>query len=175
MGFCPEDRKAEGIIEDLSVRENIILALQARNGIFGSLSRKKQEEIADRYVRLLDIKVDDTSRPIRTLSGGNQQKAILARWLATGPKFLILDEPTRGIDVGAKGEIKSLIRKLSSGGMSILFISSELDEIIASSSRVAILRDKKKIGELEGDDIDEKKILYAIAHGDTGKGAKAHG
>ncbi len=131
------------------MRENIILALQARNGVFRSLSRKKQEEIADRYVRLLDIKVDDTSRPIRTLSGGNQQKAILARWLATGPKFLILDEPTRGIDVGAKGEIKSLIRKLSSGGMSILFISSELDEIIASSSRVAILRDKKRSANLK--------------------------
>ena len=127
MGLLPDDRKAEGIIGDLSVRENIILALQAKRGTFNQLSRAKQEEIADRYIDLLQIKTASRETPIKQLSGGNQQKAILARWLATDPNFLILDEPTRGIDIGTKTEIQKLIIQLAGEGKSIMFISSEID------------------------------------------------
>ncbi|WP_037176311.1 ATP-binding cassette domain-containing protein, partial [Rhizobium sp. Pop5] len=136
FGFCPEDRKTDGIIGDLSIRENIALALQARRGWTRPLSRAEQNALADRYIRALDIRTTDREKPIRLLSGGNQQKAILARWLATNPKFLILDEPTRGIDVGAHAEIIRLIEKLCADGMSLIVISSELEELVAYSSRV---------------------------------------
>jgi simple sugar transport system ATP-binding protein len=170
IGFCPEDRKTEGLIGDLSIRENIALALQAKRGILRFLGKKKQEELADKYIRALDIKTPDSDRPARTLSGGNQQKVLLARWLATEPTTLILDEPTRGIDVAAKGEILRRIRSLRDGGMSIVFISSELEEVAAASDRVAVLRDKKKVAEVAGGEVEESKIMKLIAHGEAVNG-----
>ena len=131
FGFCPEDRKVDGIIGDLSIRENIALALQARRGWARPLARAEQNALADKYVKALDIRTTDREKPIRLLSGGNQQKVILARWLATNPEFLILDEPTRGIDVGAHAEIIRLIEQLCADGLSLLVISSELDELVA--------------------------------------------
>lgn len=163
MGFCPEDRKAEGIVGDLTIRENIILALQGNKGIFKYIPMKKQQEIAQKYIDLLKIKTPSMEQRISNLSGGNQQKVILARWLATEPDFLILDEPTRGIDIGAKGEITELILKLAKQGMTILFISSELPEVVKCCDRVIVLRDRNVIGELVGDEIEEANIMKTIA------------
>ena len=163
FGFCPEDRKTEGIIPHLSVRENIILALQASRGWIRSFSRKRQSEIAENYIRTLRIVTPDAGRPIRFLSGGNQQKAVLARWLAAHPRLLILDEPTRGIDVGAKLEIEKLMRHLATEGLAILFISSELEEVVRNSHRVIVLRDRAKVAELKGAEITESAIMHAIA------------
>ena len=164
MGLLPDDRKAEGIIADLSVRENIILAMQAKRGMFKQLSRAKQEEIADKYIDLLQIKTATRETPIRQLSGGNQQKAILARWLATDPDFLILDEPTRGIDVGTKTEIQKLIIQLAGEGKSIMFISSEIEEMLRTCNRLAVLRDGAKVGELDGE-LTQERVMAAIAGG----------
>ena len=164
MGLLPDDRKAEGIIGDLSVRENIILALQAKRGMFNQLPRAKQEEIADRYIDLLQIKTASRETPIKQLSGGNQQKAILARWLATDPDFLILDEPTRGIDIGTKTEIQKLIIKLAGEGKSVLFISSEIEEMLRTCNRMAVLRDGAKVGELDGE-LPQERVMAAIAGG----------
>jgi len=164
MGMLPDDRKAEGIIADLSVRENIILALQARTGTFKKLSRQKQNEIADKYIELLSIKTPSPETLIKQLSGGNQQKVILARWLATNPDFLILDEPTRGIDIGTKTEIQKLILKLAEEGKSIMFISSEIMEMVRTCNRMVIMRDGEKVGEVGGD-ITEQKVMHAIAGG----------
>ena len=163
IAFCPEDRKTEGIIPDLTVRENIILPLQAQKSFLRGITRKEQEKITDRFIDLLKIKVSDREQKAGTLSGGNQQKLILARWMAMNPRLLILDEPTRGIDVGAKAEIEKLIFRLKEEGRSVLFISSELEEIVHSCSRVAILKDRKKIGELSGDDISEENIMKTLA------------
>lgn len=165
MGFCPEDRKTEGLVGDLSVRENIILALQAKRGVLRILPRKRQEELADKYIAELGIKTPDAERPARTLSGGNQQKVLLARWLATEPNALILDEPTRGIDVAAKAEILKRIWELRNKGMAIVFISSELEEVAAVSDRVAVYRDKRKVAEASGGDLEESNIMRLIAHG----------
>jgi galactofuranose transport system ATP-binding protein len=165
FGFCPEDRKVEGIIGDLTVRENIVIALQARMGAFKYLSKSKQVELSDKYIKALGIKVTDCEQIISKLSGGNQQKVILARWLATDPQILILDEPTRGIDIGAKGEIMDLILDLCKQGMSILFISSELEEVVKVSDRIAVMCDRAKVKELSGDDISEERILHAITGG----------
>lgn len=167
MGMLPDDRKAEGIIGDLSVRENIILALQAKKGMFRQLSRAKQEELADEYIKLLQIKTASKETLIKQLSGGNQQKVILARWLATNPDFLILDEPTRGIDVGTKSEIQKLVVKLAGEGKSILFISSEISEMLRTCSRMAIMRDGEKVGELDHD-LTQENVMKAIAGGDAG-------
>ena len=164
MGLLPDDRKAEGIIADLSVRENIILAMQAKRGMFKQLSRAKQEEIADKYIDLLQIKTATRETPIRQLSSGNQQKAILARWLATDPDFLILDEPTRGIDVGTKTEIQKLIIQLAGEGKSIMFISSEIEEMLRTCNRLAVLRDGAKVGELDGE-LTQERVMAAIAGG----------
>ena len=164
MGLLPDDRKAEGIIGDLSVRENIILAMQAKRGMFRLIPRAKQEEIADHYIQLLQIKTASRETPIKQLSGGNQQKAILGRWLATEPDFLILDEPTRGIDVGTKTEIQKLIIKLAQEGKSILFISSEIEEMIRTCNRMAVLRDGAKVGELDGE-LTQERVMKAIAGG----------
>ena len=164
MGLLPDDRKAEGIIGDLSVRENIILAMQAKRGMFRQLSRAKQEEIADKYIQLLQIKTATRETPIKQLSGGNQQKAILGRWLATDPDFLILDEPTRGIDIGTKTEIQKLIIQLSQEGKSIMFISSEIDEMLRTCNRMAVLRDGAKVGELDGE-LTQERVMAAIAGG----------
>lgn len=167
MAFLPEDRKDEGIIPDLSVRENIILALQARKGAFKQLSRKEQEEFCDRYIDLLKIKTSDRETPVKQLSGGNQQKVVLARWLLTNPDFLILDEPTRGIDVGTKSEIQKLIINLSEQGKTVMFISSEIEEMLRTCNRMIVMRDCVKIGELSGDDITQDNIMKAIAGGGT--------
>jgi galactofuranose transport system ATP-binding protein len=166
IGLCPEDRKSEGIIEDLSLRENIILALQVKQGWFRNIPRARQEEIAERYIKLLDIRTPTAAQAIKNLSGGNQQKAIVARWLATQPSLLILDEPTRGIDVGAKAEIQKLILSLSEKGMAVLFISSELDEVLRCADRIAVLRDKAMVGKLSADQVDEQVIMRTIAHTD---------
>ncbi|NTF45993.1 galactofuranose ABC transporter, ATP-binding protein YtfR [Rhizobium rhizogenes] len=163
FGFCPEDRKTDGIIGDLSIRENIVMALQARRGWARPVPRSEQNAIADRYIKALDIRTTDREKPIRLLSGGNQQKAILARWLATNPSFLILDEPTRGIDVGAHAEIIRLIEDLCRQGMSLVVISSELEELVAYSSRVIVLRDREHIAELTGEEITAGNIVDAIA------------
>jgi simple sugar transport system ATP-binding protein len=165
LAFCPEDRKAAGIIPDLSVRENMVLALQARRGWSRKLSRGKQDEIANRYIAALRIATPDADKPVKLLSGGNQQKVMLARWLLTEPRLLILDEPTRGIDVGAKFEIARLMDSLCGQGMSILFISSELEEVARSSRRVVVLRDRHKVGELTGQRITEQNIMSMIACG----------
>jgi simple sugar transport system ATP-binding protein len=163
FGFCPEDRKIEAIIPNLSVRENIVLALQANQGWMRYVSRAKQNELAEQFIKALNIKTPHAEQPIRLLSGGNQQKVILARWLASQPRLLILDEPTRGIDVGAKLEIEKLMAKLAGEGMAILFISSDLEEMVRNSHRVIVLRDRKKICELSGDEISERNIMHAIA------------
>ena len=163
FGFCPEDRKSDGIVGDLSIRENIALALQARRGWSRPLSRAAQNELADRYIKALDIRTSDREKPVRLLSGGNQQKVILARWLATNPKFLILDEPTRGIDVGAHAEIIRLIERLCDDGMSLVVISSELEELVAYSSRIIVVRDRKHVAELDGERISAAAIVEAIA------------
>jgi monosaccharide-transporting ATPase len=163
MGYCPEDRKEAGIIPELSVRENIILALQAKRGVFRYLNKRKRNESAEKYVKLLNIKTPDVDRSIKSLSGGNQQKCIIARWLAANPELLILDEPTRWIDIGAKIEIQKQILDLKNKGLSILFISSELEEVIRVSNRVVVLRDRQKVGELSGKDINEQSIMHTIA------------
>ncbi|MFZ1430953.1 MAG: sugar ABC transporter ATP-binding protein [Geminicoccaceae bacterium] len=163
FGYCPEERKTEGIVAELTVRENIVLALQARRGFMQPLSRREQDEIAQRYIELLDIRPPDPERPIGLLSGGNQQKALLARWLATRPCVLILDEPTRGIDVGAHAEIIRLIRQLCAEGMALLVISSELEEIVTYADRVIVLRDRVHVATLEAERIDESSILATIA------------
>ena len=167
FGMLPEDRQSQGLVPDLSLRENITLALQARRGWLKPLSRKRQAEIADRFIAALNIDTTDAEKPIRYLSGGNQQKAILARWLATEPALLILDEPTRGIDVGAKAEVEKLIASLRDRGMSIIFISSELEEVVRDSQRVIVLRDRAKVAELTAEDITEKRIMLAIAGSET--------
>jgi galactofuranose transport system ATP-binding protein len=159
----PEDRKAQGIFPELSVRENIVLGLQARRGWWRPLGRRRQEQLADRYIQALGIRASSAEQPIGTLSGGNQQKAILARWLAAEPRLLILDEPTRGIDVGAKAEIQRLALAFREEGRSILFISSELEEVVRCSQRVAVLRDRRKVCELAGPDVSEGRILQRIA------------
>ncbi len=163
FALCPEDRKTDGIVGDLSVRDNIILALQARQGWSRPIPRAKVNEIAEHYVKALDIRLASLDMPIRLLSGGNQQKALLARWLATAPDFLILDEPTRGIDVGAHAEIIALIESLREQGMALLVASSELEELVAYSTRVIVLRDRRQVSELTGDRITAQNIIHAIA------------
>ncbi len=165
MGFCSENRKNEGIFAELTVRENIILALQGRKGIFQYIPPKKQLEIADELIKSLGIMTPSANNEAGQLSGGNQQKLMLARWLATNPIILILDEPTRGIDVGAKLEIMELILELSKKGMGVIFISSEFEEVVRCSTRIAVLRDKAKIAELSGDDMTESNIMHTIAGG----------
>jgi simple sugar transport system ATP-binding protein len=162
IALCPEDRKKAGILGDLTVRENIILAMQARLGWFKYLNKKQQYEISQKYIEMLDISTPSADQLIKNLSGGNQQKVILARWLATHPKLLILDEPTRGIDVGTKAEIQKLVISLASEGMSCIFISSELEEVMRTSNRIVVMRDQEKVTELPGD-TSEQEIMQAIA------------
>ena len=163
FGFCPEERKTDGIIGDFSVSENIALALQARQGWSRPISPRDRRNLADEYIRSLDIRPPDPDRPIKFLSGGNQQKAILARWLATHPRLLILDEPTRGIDIGAHAEILKMIEKLCAEGMSLVVISSELEELTAVAHRVIVLADRRHVAELTGEDITADNIMKAIA------------
>ena len=161
MAYLPEDRKNEGIIADLSVRENLIMALQAKRGMFRLLSRKQQEEYTDKYIEMLQIKTASRETPIKSLSGGNQQKVIIGRWLLTNPDFLILDEPTRGIDVGTKTEIL----KLAEEGMAVVFISSEIEEMLRTCDRMVVMRDGGKVGELDGGEMNQSTIMSTIAGG----------
>ncbi|MBE7211539.1 MAG: sugar ABC transporter ATP-binding protein, partial [Gluconacetobacter diazotrophicus] len=163
LGYCPEERKTEGIVAELTVRENIVLALQARRGMWRPIPRREQDAIARRFIAALDIRPPDPERPIGLLSGGNQQKALLARWLATEPRILILDEPTRGIDVGAHAEIIRLIRQLCADGLALLVVSSELDEIVTYADRVVVLRDRRQVASLDGEAVTVSSILAAIA------------
>jgi simple sugar transport system ATP-binding protein len=162
IAFCPEDRKAEGVIDDLTVRENIILAIQSNQGWLKRLSSQQQYELADKYIEMLNISTPSPDQPVRNLSGGNQQKVILARWLATNPKVLILDEPTRGIDVGAKAEIQKIVLELADEGMACLFISSELEEVMRTSHRIVVLREKHMVAEFAGE-VDEQTVMQAMA------------
>ena len=168
VAFCSEDRKGEGIIDDLTIRENIVLALQASQGWFRTISRKRQSEIAEQYIQALNINPPNPDQLIKNLSGGNQQKVLLARWLLTDPKLLILDEPTRGIDIGAKAEIQKLVMSLSQKGMSVLFISSELEEVLRVSDRIAVMRDRSKVKEMAGEEMSEGRVMQAIAGGGEG-------
>ncbi|MCI9643119.1 MAG: sugar ABC transporter ATP-binding protein [Oscillibacter sp.] len=166
IGYLPEDRKGDGIVGDLSVRENIILAYQVMKGFFRPISRAQAEAFADNYIQLLEIKTASADTPIKSLSGGNQQKCILARWLLTDPKYLILDEPTRGIDIGTKIEIQKLVLRLAEKGTSVTFISSEIDEMLRTCSRLIVMRDRKAVGELSGEDLTQTKIMATIAGGE---------
>lgn len=165
LAFLTEDRKAEGIIPDLSVRENITLAALPALTTLGIVSRSKQQAIVERFMKRLGIKAASADQKIRELSGGNQQKVLLARWLCRNPRFLILDEPTRGIDLGAKGEIQALVNELAESGLGVLMISSELEELVEGSSRVVVMRDGHCVGELRGADISQQKIIHAMAEG----------
>ena len=166
IAYLPEDRKNDGIIGDLSVRDNIIFASQVLRGFFKPYSKAEANKFAEEYIKLLDIKTASADTPIKALSGGNQQKVILARWLMTHPEYLILDEPTRGIDIGTKIDIQKLVLKLASEGMSVTFISSETDEMLRTCSRMVVMRDRKVVGELSGDDLTQNKIMSTIAGGE---------
>ncbi len=166
MGYLPDDRKADGLISELSVRENIILALQARGGFFKMMPRDRQEKLANEFIDLLQIKTASMETTVSQLSGGNQQKVILARWLCTKPDFLILDEPTRGIDVGTKIEFQKLILKFAMEGMSIIFISSEIEEMLRTCSRMCVMRDGEKVSEISGL-MTQESVMNAIAGGES--------
>lgn len=166
IGYLPEDRKQDGIVDDLSVRDNIILALQVMRGFFKPFSRPEAEAFANEYVKSLGIKTPTPDTPIKSLSGGNQQKVILARWLLTHPQYLILDEPTRGIDIGTKVEIQKLVLRLAQEGVSITFISSEIDEMLRTCSRLIVMRDRNIVGELRGNDITQDNVMHTIAKGE---------
>jgi len=163
IGYLPEDRKGDGIIDDLSVRENIILALQVLKGFLRPFSKSEAEAFATKYIKLLGIKTASMDTPIKSLSGGNQQKVILARWLLTNPQYLILDEPTRGIDVGTKVDIQKLVLKLAEQGVSVTFISSEIEEMLTTCTRIIVMRDRKIVGELKGEEMTQAKIMHTIA------------
>ena len=163
IGFCSEDRKLEGAVLSLSVRENLVLALQARQGMLRAIPMQRQRELAEEFVKALGIRTASIETPIGTLSGGNQQKVLLARWLATNPRLMILDEPTRGIDVRAKQEIMDYVTTLCKRGMSLLFISSELPEVLRCSDRMIVMRDRAACGEYRRGELDETTVLNAIA------------
>ncbi len=165
IGYLPEDRKGDGIIQDLSVRENIILALQVLKGFFKPFSKAESEKFADEFIELLNIKTASKETPIKSLSGGNQQKVILARWLLTNPQYLILDEPTRGIDVGTKVEIQKQVLKLAEKGVSVTFISSEIQEMLNVCSRLIVMRDRRIVGELKDEELSQDNIMNTIAGG----------
>ncbi len=167
IGYLPEDRKRDGIIADLSVRDNIILALQVMKGFFKPMSKQEMKQFADEYIKALQIKTASQDTPIKSLSGGNQQKVILARWLLTHPDYLILDEPTRGIDVGTKLEIQKLVLKLAEENMSVTFISSEIEEMLRTCSRLIVMRDRKIVGELTGDELTQNHVMKTIAGGEA--------
>ena len=175
MGFCSEDRKLEGIIPDMSVRENLTLALMPHLSRRGIVDEDRSREIVDRFIKRLGIRCSGPEQRIRELSGGNQQKVLLARWLCMNPKLLILDEPTRGIDVGAKAEILSLIRELAGQGLGVLMISSELEEVVEAASRIFVLRDGYTAAELKGEALSEQSVMAAMAHGHESDPESAHG
>jgi simple sugar transport system ATP-binding protein len=163
VGFCPEDRKAEGLFGELSVRENIVLGLQTKRGYLRRLSRAEQDRLAQEMIAALAIATSDAEKPVGQLSGGNQQKVVLARSLVSAPRILILDEPTRGIDVGAHAEVVTLIRKLCARGLALLVASSEFDELVAVADRIVVLRDRRKVGEITGQGVSRENIIRTIA------------
>jgi monosaccharide-transporting ATPase len=167
IAYSTENRRDEGIVGDLTVRENMVLAVQAKRGWARPLSRREQDEIVQRYITALNVRPADPERHIRNLSGGNQQKVLLARWLATQPELLILDEPTRGIDVGAKAEIQEAVAELAEEGVSVVFISSELEEVVRLSERIVVMKDHQKIAEIiNGPDVTAESVVDIIAsHG----------
>jgi simple sugar transport system ATP-binding protein len=162
MAFCPEDRKADGIVDELTVRENIILAVQSNKGWAKRLSKQQQYQLANKFIKMLNISTPSADQPVKNLSGGNQQKVILARWLAANPQLLILDEPTRGIDIGAKAEIQKLVLELAKEGKACIFISSELEEVLRTSHRIVVLRDQNKVAEFS-DEVGEQTIMRMMA------------
>ncbi len=165
LGFCTEDRKTEGIVPDMSVADNMMLALRPALGRSGIVDEARQRQIVARFITALGIKCSGPHQKIRELSGGNQQKVLLARWLAMSPRLLILDEPTRGIDVGAKDEIQRLIRSLADDGLAVLMISSELEEVVEGADRVFVLREGFSVADLPRADLTEAAVLGAMAHG----------
>ncbi|MER7727460.1 sugar ABC transporter ATP-binding protein [Streptomyces sp. NPDC096323] len=166
IAFCSENRKAEGLVGELTIRENIVLALQASRGWTRPLPRAKQDELTRHWIEALDIRPANPEAQVRHLSGGNQQKVLLARWLLTDPRLLILDEPTRGIDIGAKAEIQKLVARLAADGTSVLFISAELEEVLRLSHRIGVLRDHRMVATLTNDDtVTPERILATIATG----------
>jgi monosaccharide-transporting ATPase len=165
VAYSSEDRKGEGIISDLTVRENIILGVQAERGWLRKVPEKRADELVDQYIKALDIRPPNPDVLIRNLSGGNQQKVLLARWLATAPEILVLDEPTRGIDIGAKAEIQKLVADLAQRGMTVVFISAELEEVLRLSHRIAVMRDREKIAEIVNDDVTVDDVVNLIAGG----------
>jgi simple sugar transport system ATP-binding protein len=175
LGFTPEDRKAQGLILELSVAENIMLALQAQRGSLHPIRRAERARLTSYYIKALGIKTPSAQTPVGSLSGGNQQKVLLARWLAAQPKVLILDEPARGIDVGARAEIESLIRDLKAQGLAVVLVSAELDELARMCDRVLVLRDRRGAGELIGPDVNEAAMLRMIAQPSSGEPAAEAG
>lgn len=167
MGYCTEDRKVEGIIPHLSVKENLTIALLPKISKFGFVDKKEQDRIVKQYIERLKIKTPTPEQAICNLSGGNQQKVLLARWMCMNPKLIIMDEPTRGIDVGAKAEIEQLIQELSDNGISVLMISSEIAELERNCDRIVVMREGKKIDELVGDSISYEKVMETIAKGSS--------
>ena len=167
IGFCSEDRKIEGIVPEMSVRENLTLAILPRLARSGVIDQERQRAIVDEFITKLGIKTSGPEQKIRELSGGNQQKVLLARWLCMAPRVLILDEPTRGIDVGGKADIQSLIRQLADSGLGVLMISSELEEVIEGSDRVFVLRDGRTIAEIPRGDLNELAVMTAMAQGEA--------
>lgn len=165
IGYLPEDRKGDGIIQDLSVRENLILAQQVLKGFWHPFKKAEAEKIADEYIKLLQVKTASQETPIKSLSGGNQQKVILARWLLTHPQYLILDEPTRGIDVGTKTEIQKQVLKLSKEGVAVTFISSEIQEMLNVCTRLVVMKDRNIVGELKDEQLTQSNIMKTIAGG----------
>ncbi len=165
IAFSSEDRKREGLVEDLTVRDNIVLALQADRGWLRRIPRRRQDELTQSYISALNIRPANPEAIVGNLSGGNQQKVLLARWLAVAPRLLILDEPTRGIDIGAKAEIQRLVSNLAEVGMAVLFISAELEEVLRLSHRIAVIRDRRKVADLENDGVKVSQVMTLIASG----------
>ena len=163
--YASENRRTEGIIGDLSLRDNIALALQADLGWFRRIPLRRQNELAESYIQAMGIKPANPDALMKELSGGNQQKVLLARWLALAPRLLVLDEPTRGIDIGAKAEIQKLVTRLAENGLSVVFISAELEEVLRISHRIAVLRDRRKVADLPNYDLTVSKLLAAISEG----------
>jgi galactofuranose transport system ATP-binding protein len=175
IAFLPEDRRSEGIIPGLSVRENIVAAAMSRLSRAGLVSEKAQNELVERFMTRLDIKASSPDQPVGELSGGNQQKVMLARWLCLNPKVIILDEPTRGVDVGAKAEVQGLIDELAEDGLGVIMISSELEELVEGSDRVVVLKNGTAVGMLSGEEISEETLMEALAESGSSENGEAEG
>ncbi|HEY9307445.1 MAG TPA: sugar ABC transporter ATP-binding protein [Microbacterium sp.] len=171
IAFSSEDRRAEGIIADLTVAENIVLGIQAKRGWMRPVRRAERDQVVSEYITALGVRPADPDMLVRNLSGGNQQKVLLARWLATAPQLIILDEPTRGIDVGAKADIQRKVAELSAQGLSVIFISSELEEVLRLAQRVVVMRDRRRIGELDSSTVDLDLLIDYIANEGEGSAA----